>query len=145
MSHNPLAAANAQFLDLAITTTDEDKVIDHFKRHQAVTGKWHGCSIDSVIYAEDADLTTSGTEKQGVSLCVGESVLTVKTCIRELASPWFQVVLHRGKVEFERINVNIGLVGSDDHIGWMLRVLVCKDISPAYNTQGEFIDSGVDS
>lgn len=145
MSHDPLASPNAKFLNFAITATDEDKIIDHLKSHEAIAGQWHCGSIYPIVYAEDADLTSTGPKQQGVSLREGEGVLAVKTRVRQLASALFQIVLHRGEIELEGVDENVRLVRCHDHIGRMLRVLVSEDVSPADNVQGELVHSGMDS
>ena len=144
MCHDPLASTDAKFLNLAITATDEDEIIDHLKSHEAIAGKWHGGSIYPIVYAEDADLTSTGSKQQSISLRKGEGVLAVETCVRQLASALLQVVLHRGEIELEGVDENVRLVRCHDDIGRMLRVLVSEDVSPADNVKGELVHSGVD-
>jgi hypothetical protein len=75
---------------------------------------------------------------------VGEGVVPDQAGVGQLAEALLQVVLHRGDVELEGVDVHLLLVRGDQHVGRVLRVLVSEDVAPGNYGKGELVDPGVD-
>ena len=81
MSHVPSSFSDTQFLELAVTAADVDVVSENRHAQKAVTGNWHGCSVDLAADAEETDFTTGGAGEEHVALDFSVVVVSNQTCV----------------------------------------------------------------